>query len=281
MEEGPNNVNRPQTPPQGGPYGRPLYDVHYHYYYEPPKVAPGKSSKPTIAGGLLIIHGIVTIILAVLLIWAGTFFAEMDEDSDFFGFGNEGDVTGIVTYQNGTPAEGVTVSIVDTEKTTQTDSEGRYNLFNVPAGNQKILVEKDGYNTIEYKTFINPSNPDGNQPNNQNQDNEYDFTLTPGNEVLERGSYAPLELIGTLMYVCGAIMIITSIVAIIGGIYAIKRERYALAVVGGIAGIISLGILALIALFILIIAKDEFKKQDETPPPKTPTGGPESSEGPP
>jgi hypothetical protein len=286
MEEGSNNMNTPQAPPpaQGQPYppyGRQPYDVHYHYYYEPPKAKPGKSSKPTIAGALLIIHGITAIILAGLLIWAGMFVADMEEGGDFFGFGDEGDVTGIITYQNGTPAEGVTVSVVDTEITTQTDSEGRYNLFNVPTGNQKILVEKDGYNTIEFKTFVNPSNPDDSQRSNRNQDNEHDFTLTLGNETLERGAYAPLEFIGTFMYVCGAIIIITSIISIIGGIYALKRQHYGFAVAAAVAGVVSLGILALIALFILIISKDEFKKQDATPPPKAPTGGPESSESPP
>ena len=81
------------------------------------------------------------------------------------------------------------------------------------------------------------------------------------------------------MYVCGAIIIITAIISIIGGIFALQRRHYGFAVVGAVAGVISLGILALIALFILIISKDEFKKQDETPPPKTPTGEPESSEG--
>ncbi len=282
MEEGKNNVSTPQTPPpaQGQPYppyGRPAYDVHYHYYYEPPKVKPGKSSKPTIAGGLLIIHGIITILLAGLLIWGGMFLAGMGEGNEFFGFGEEGNVTGIVTYQNGTPAEAVTVSIVDTEKTIQTASDGRYTIYNAPAGNQKIMVEKDGYNTIEYKTFVNPSNQD----NNRNQDNEHDFTLTQGNETLEEGSYAPLELIGTFIYVCGTIIIITSIISIIGGIFALQRKHYGFAVVGGVAGLISLGLLAAIALFILIIAKDEFKKQDAPPPPKTPNGGPETSEGPP
>lgn len=286
MEEGNNKVNTPQTPPaqgqpyppQGGPYGRPAYDVHYHYYYEPPKPKPGKSSKPAIAGGLLIVHGIVSILLAAMLI---LLIGAFTGDGEFFGVGDTVDITGTVVYENGTPAEGVTISILDTEKTTQTDSEGRYNLYNVPAGNQKIIVEKDGYNTIEFKTFINPSSPDGNQPNNQNQDNEHDFTITPGNEVLERGSYAPLELIGTFMYVCGTIIIIFSILSIIGGIYALQRKHYGIAVVGALAGVISLGLLAGIALFILLIAKDEFKKQDEIPPPKTPTGGPESSEGPP
>jgi hypothetical protein len=290
MEEGQNVKNGPGTPPPdrgvplppyGGHHERPAYDVHYHYYYEPPKAKPGKSSKPTIAGALLIIHGILAIILAGLLIWGGTFLADMDEDSDFFGFGNEGDITGMVTYQNGTPAEGVTITVMDTEKTTQTDADGLFSMYNVPAGNQKILVEKDGYNTIEYKTFINPSSPDGNKPNNQNQDNDYDFTITPGNEVVEQGTYVPLELIGAFLYVCGAIVIILAIISIVGGVFALQRRNYGFTLAAGVAGIFSLGILAAIALFILIISKDEFKKQDETPPPTTPGGGPETPDGPP
>jgi hypothetical protein len=279
MEEGPNNVNMAQTPPpaQGQPYpnyGRPAYDVHYHYYYEPPKVKPGKSSKPAIAGGLLIVHGIVSILLAAMLI---LLIGTMAEGGEFFGMNDTADITGTVVYENGTPAGDVTITIMGEDMTTQTGSNGGYYIYDAPAGNQRIQVEKDGYNTIIHKTFLNPSDPN----NPEDQGNDHDFTLRPGNETVEQGSYLPWAFIETISYVCASIIIITSIVSIIGGIYALQRKHYGFAVVGAVAGIISLGLLAGIALFILIIAKDEFKKQDAPPPPSTPSGGPQTSEGPP
>jgi hypothetical protein len=279
MEEGSNNMNTPQTPPPVHgqpypPYGRPPYDVHYHYYYEPPKVKPGKSSKPTIAGALLIIHGIVSILLAAMLI---LLIGTMAEGGEFLGMNDTADLTGTVVYQNGTPAEGVTITIIGEDISTQTGSNGGYYIYDAPAGNQRIQVEKDGYNTIIHKTYINPSDPN----NPQDQGNDHDFTLRPGNETVEQGDYLPWAFIETFSYVCASIIIITSILSIIGGIYALQRKHYGFAIGAAVAGVVSLGILAFIALFILIISKDEFKKKDATPPPKTPTGGPESTEGPP
>lgn len=283
MEEGTNVKNGLGTPPpgrggpqppQGGQYGRPGYDVHYHYYYEPPKVKRGKSSKPTIAGALLIIHGIVAILLAAMLVMLlGT----VAEGGEFFGMSDTAEITGTVIYENGTPAEGVTISIIGEDISTQTGSNGGYYIYDAPVGNQRIMVEKEGYKTIIHKTFISPSDPN----NPDSQGNDHEFTLRPGTETIEQGAYLPWAFLEALGYVCASIMVITSVIAIIGGIYAIKREHYGFTLAASVAGIISLGVLAAIALFILIISKDEFEKQDQTPPPNTPGGGPEDQEGPP
>ena len=234
-------------------------EVHYHHYYEPPKVRKHKSSKPAIAGALLIIHAIVALILAGVLFTGGWFIGNMGDGVEWFGVDDRADITGMVSSEDGAPAVNVTISIVGEPLSARTNEDGIYILYNVPTGNQKIKVEKEGYNTIIYKTFINPSE----SRRDNDQKNEYNFTLTTGDQTIERGSYPPLELIRNIVFICGTLLVIFAIITLIGGYYAIKRENYKIAIIGAITGILSAGILAIIALFILLLARDEFKRRDD------------------
>lgn len=250
----------PQSP---GPIQKKPGELHYHYYYEPPKMTKPRSSKPTIAGVLLLIHGLFSIALIALLIFAGVFVSDLGSGFELFGEESTGDIRGTVTFLNGTAVEDATVTVVDTQLITTTDENGDYLIYNVPTGNQKIMVEKEGYNTIILKTFVEPENI--NMQSNHNGDtdknkNEHDFVLTEGNEDLERGSYPPFDLIRNVLLVCTSVLIVLSIFSLIGAYAAFKRENFKLALGGAIAGVLSLGIFALIALFILLLAKDEFKK---------------------
>lgn len=62
-----------------------------------------------------------------------------------------------------------------------------------------------------------------------------------------------------LFLVCGAIFIVFGLLALLGGIFALQRKNYAIALVGAIfslfTGFLIFGILALI---FVILAKDEF-----------------------
>jgi len=252
-------------------------EVHYHYYYEPPRMRKKKSSKPTIAGALLLIHAILAILLGTILVFAGSFVGELGGGIEFFGEDGKGDIIGTVTLLDGTPVENATISIVDEGLSTRTDSEGNYLLYSVPTGNQKIKVEKEGYNTIIHKTFIKSSdinNERDRQDEDDDFDNRYDFILTEGDEVIERGSYPPFGLIRNVLYICAILLIVLSIFTILGGISALMRKNYWLAILGSITGIITLGLFALIALFILILAKDEFRKTENANLPRGPNGGP-------
>jgi hypothetical protein len=254
---------QPQQPP----------GVHYHYYYEPPKKPKRRSSKPSIAGAMLIIRAIAVIIIAVFMMSTGIFFGDLGEGFDPFQEDAKGDVHGYVMYTNQTPVEGASVSIVGETLSATTDENGYYLIYNVPSGNQKVQVEKPGYNTIVYKTFVSPSDVNivthGNgevDRDDRNGDlesgNKINFTLTEGSETLERGEYPPFEEIRNVMLVCAVVAIILAIIMIIGGFFAIKRQRYGLAILGSIIGIISIGILPIIALFILLISREEFKKSE-------------------
>lgn len=251
-------------------------EVHYHYYHEPPHMKKPRSAKPTIAGVLLLLHTIITVIAVIFLIGAGLFISDPGSGFMFFGGEDSGDITGTVTsFSDGLPLENATVSVVGTELTTLTNENGDYLIYNVPLGNQKIRVEKEGYDTIILKTFVESENMDMDMNPNKhdNGKNQNDFVLTEGNDVIEKGSYPPLDIIRNLMVVCGVVLIILTIIALIGAYASFKRENFRLALAGAIAGTISLGIFAFIALFILLLAKDEFQKPQKDTPSEEPSRG--------
>jgi hypothetical protein len=260
----------PQGPVSSG--GKPG-ELHYHYYYEPPRIKKGRSSKPTIAGVLLLLHAVFSILVAVAFFGSGMFVGDLGSGFEFMGSEGDGDIIGTITLLDGTPVENATITIVDTQLITQSDDQGNYLLYNVPSGNQKIRVEKQGYSIMVFKAFISPTPADTNIEA-KDYNNRFDFTLTEGNEVIEKGSYPPWELIRNILIVCAVVIIVLSVFVLIGAYAAFKRQNYGLAIGGAVAGVITLGILPIIALFILVLAKDEFKKpQMDTPPSVGPVGG--------
>jgi len=79
-------------------------------------------------------------------------------------------------------------------------------------------------------------------------------------------SGSPFAFIGGIVAVCGAIEIIFGILALLGGIMAIRRKMWALALIGGILGLFLLGwfffeasLLALIGLILIAISRGEFE----------------------
>jgi len=77
------------------------------------------------------------------------------------------------------------------------------------------------------------------------------------------GSYSYSMGLESILYVCGALIAIFSIFAILGGIMALQRKMWALALVGSILGIFSWGyfissILCLIGMILIAVSKNEF-----------------------
>jgi hypothetical protein len=67
-----------------------------------------------------------------------------------------------------------------------------------------------------------------------------------------------------ILGICGAIEIVFGAIAIIGGVFAVMRKHFALAVVGGIFGLIGIGflvggLLGLIGLVLIVISRSEFR----------------------
>jgi hypothetical protein len=73
-----------------------------------------------------------------------------------------------------------------------------------------------------------------------------------------------LKMLEGVLVACGVIWFIVGLIALIGGVFAIRRRRWGIAVVGGVFGLLTLGpwligsILGLIGLILVVISKDEF-----------------------
>lgn len=73
----------------------------------------------------------------------------------------------------------------------------------------------------------------------------------------------PIPGLAEAIAICGAIGIIFSLIALLGGVFAIQRKMWGLAIAGGILGLFTLGfvigsILALIGLILVAVARKEF-----------------------
>ena len=83
--------------------------------------------------------------------------------------------------------------------------------------------------------------------------------------LLPSNSPVTAEQLQSVLVVCGIIGSIVSIIALAGGIVALRRKAWGLAMVGSILGLITIGpyflasILALIALIVLIISRKDFR----------------------
>ena len=69
-------------------------------------------------------------------------------------------------------------------------------------------------------------------------------------------AWIPFFPASTMFLACGVIFIILGLISVIGGIFAIKREKFGLAIISGILTIYT-GI-GLIGLILVAISKDEF-----------------------
>lgn len=78
---------------------------------------------------------------------------------------------------------------------------------------------------------------------------------------------------GEEFWVCVVIQLVLSSMAIIGGIFAIGRRMFAVAIIGAICAIMAGGLLfgftmimGILALILIVIAKDSFQPYGQPPP---------------
>jgi hypothetical protein len=70
--------------------------------------------------------------------------------------------------------------------------------------------------------------------------------------------------IGQIFMICGAMMLIFGIFALVGAVMALQRKSWSLAVIGAVMGLFTVGIFltgsifSLIALILLAVSRDEF-----------------------
>ena len=66
--------------------------------------------------------------------------------------------------------------------------------------------------------------------------------------------------VSDILTVCGAIVLLLGIISLLGGIFAIMRKMYGLALLGGILSIPGGVIPGLVGLILVAMSHDEFKK---------------------
>ncbi len=193
-------------------------------------------------------------------------FAFFSDATEWFP-GEEGTVMtvwGEVEALNGTPIEGASVSIAGTDVATTTDNEGNYILYNVPVGDQTVRVAKDGFTTINHRMTV-VGEPFGFDDPNQRLHER--FILATGTGEVTTGNWFNEDIfeLGSVLLVCMVIVTIASVITLWSAFYAFKRRNLMIVVIGCVAGIFTIGfgigtVLAFIALFILLLAIDEFKE---------------------
>ena len=62
----------------------------------------------------------------------------------------------------------------------------------------------------------------------------------------------------TVLWIVFAVLLVFSLPSLIGGIYAIQRKNWAVALIGSIASFLTWFIIGLIPLILVILSKDEF-----------------------
>jgi len=73
-----------------------------------------------------------------------------------------------------------------------------------------------------------------------------------------------IGMVEGVLVACGVIWIIIGLIALIGGVFAVMRKRWGLAVLGGVFGLFTIGpyllgtIFGLVGLILIAMSKDEF-----------------------
>jgi hypothetical protein len=269
----------PQRPHSGWGWG------WYYTPYTAQKAKPPKkkrSSKPAVAGALLIVAGLLSIIVGGLI---GTMFLnggpfEGMEDWDKGSSDGYGQVAGQVIYQNLTPVENAKISVVGTNQVGYSNATGHYRILYVPDGWHDLKVEKTGYVTIVQSVDVTEGYGWTGIPDLDDSTN-VDFQLQPGAGEMRIGEphgdtdddthrdwdgdsgMGFLRSIGTF---CLATTIIFGAITVIGGFLALQRRHFPFVVLSAFFGIMAIGagigaILSVVALFILLLSGDEFDRK--------------------
>ena len=204
-----------------------------------PRVKATPSSKPYIAGALLIIVFILGIITGASILYGREFLK-----------GNaiyEGKV--FDKYEE--PLEGVKIYLINaSEQIAETNEKGVF-LANLTVGKHRIELRKEGYVTIIADIFVFP----------EKIKIKDKYIMEKGNNTKEEKKLSA-RIMDTIPFIAFTIIIL-SFLPLVGSIFCFLRKYYVVAIVGAIFGIFTFGflfgsLLSIVALILVIISKDEF-----------------------
>jgi hypothetical protein len=242
-------------------------------YQNTPSSSRNQSSKPIVAGALLLLIGIIGVVFSSVAIGGGLIMDTL-EDIPFQGY-SVTSIDGTITDGSGSPLANVSIEIVGSHLSAMSNTDGYYEIKGIPSGYHEVLLEKEGYNTLIYYTYIVQGDEFDGFQQKHTQDNPlsmiestFDFQMSQGSETYQYGSpTAPhqelFERFGGWISIIGVITMVFSIIAIIGGFFSIQRKHYVFVLISSIVAIFSFGffigtMLAIIALIIVIISSKEF-----------------------
>jgi len=228
-------------------------DEKYSWEEEAPIIHPSvhlktKSMKPIIAGILLVVIFLSGIAVSGILLFSFDSLSKMEMPSEF---------KGRVVDDSGKPLEGIKIEVIGIPGlNTTTDKNGYFLLKNITSGKQKLYITGEGYKNLTAEIFVLPMNVTILHEK---------FIMKEGKgEIEEKGLLIRVLEFGPVL---SAIIIMLSIVALIGGIMAIARKYFIIAVIGAVIGTI-VGFLSLIgfvlgivSLVLILISKDEFESK--------------------
>jgi hypothetical protein len=214
------------------------------------------SSRTTIAGILLILAAIFGIVMAVGFIFISSIYDEggyLEPDGVIEGEvvlpGNETDASNIL----------VLLESVHRDESDYTDSDGLFRFTDLEIGKYTVVINHSGYKTHYYE--VNIEGP--------GEVKEITIELQEGQgEVREEAEGQESMWNQNLFLVCGVMTIVFSLITFMGGVFAIKQTNYWLALLGSVTGIFAIGvglgfIFSLIALIMLLLARNDFKHDEQ------------------
>ncbi len=68
-----------------------------------------------------------------------------------------------------------------------------------------------------------------------------------------------IGILTTILWIGAIILLIVGILPLIGGIYAVQRKKWGLALAGSIAAIVGSSVMGILATIFTVMAKDEFE----------------------
>ncbi|UCH88433.1 MAG: carboxypeptidase regulatory-like domain-containing protein [Thermoplasmata archaeon] len=128
-------------------------------------------------------------------------------------------ISGKIQTVEGEPIPDVQVAVEGTGLYTMTNIAGEYVLEGIPPGLRTISAKRINYSVSSIEIFLD-------------ENKSQDFSLEKlGVEVVDNSDYS-------LYYYCAAFYIIGAIILLAGGIMALKRKSYGVALLGAVVGII-------------------------------------------
>lgn len=208
-----------------------------------PLVAHHPSRKLAVAGVLLVLAGLLGLAMGASFLIA--------EDTLL---GGTGTYEGTVVDENGNAVVDAIISLADEEPPqvmTSTDGEGHF-AFTTTTGVHTITISHDDYTTKRVRVGVFPFEPMIAEQ----------FVMEKNGDVREEKAVTArvFELIPLIF----SVFMMLSIPPLVGGITCIMKKYMAMAVIGAVCGILAMGflvgsLLSIVALILIIIARDEFR----------------------